>query len=66
MTTRPEERGRRMPAGRENVQTGNGEPRRSGPGRPRQGIAEDAIKSFLRSVAGRLGRAIARAIVGRR
>jgi hypothetical protein len=65
MTTRPEERGRRMPAGRD-VQSGNGEPRRSGPGRPRQGVAEAAIKSFLRSVAGRLGRAIARAIVGRR
>ena len=37
-----------------------------GGGSQRQGIAEAAIKAFIRSIAGSLGRAITRAIVGRR
>ena len=39
-------------------------PRRRG-GYQRQGIGEAMAKSFIRSIAGRLGRAIARMIVGR-
>jgi hypothetical protein len=35
-------------------------------GRQRQGLAEAAIKSLIRSIAGSLGRAIARALTGRR
>jgi hypothetical protein len=55
-----------MPSGTEEVQTAYGEPQRRSGGRPRQSIGETAIKSFIRSVAGTLGRAIMRAIVGRR
>jgi hypothetical protein len=40
-------------------------PRRSG-GRERQGIAEAALKSFIRSLANSIGRAIARAMTGGR
>jgi hypothetical protein len=40
-------------------------PRRAG-GNQRQGIAEAAIKSFIRSIAGSVGRAIARAMMGGR
>ena len=65
MTTRPEDRSPRMPSGPEEVQSAYGEPQRRS-GRPRQSIGETAIKSFIRSVAGSLGRAIMRAIVGRR
>jgi hypothetical protein len=35
-------------------------------GGQRQGIGEAALKSFIRSIAGSIGRAIARALVGRR
>jgi hypothetical protein len=66
MTTRPEDRSPRMPSGTEEVQTAYGEPQRRSGGRPRQSIGETAIKSFIRSIAGTLGRAIMRAIVGRR
>jgi hypothetical protein len=56
-----------MPSGTDEIQTAYGEPqRRSSGGRPRQSIGEAAIKSFIRSIAGTLGRAIMRAIVGRR
>ena len=67
MTTRPDDRSPRMPSGTDEIQTAYGEPqRRSSGGRPRQSIGETAIKSFIRSIAGSLGRAIMRAIVGRR
>jgi hypothetical protein len=66
MTTRPEDRGPRMPSGTEEIQTAYSEPQRRSGGRPRQSIGEAAIKSFIRSIAGSLGRAIMRAIVGRR
>ncbi len=67
MTTRPEDRGPRMPsAGTDEIQTAYGEPQRRSGGRPRQSIGETMIKSFIRSIAGSLGRAIMRAIVGRR
>jgi len=61
MTTRPEDRSARMPSGTEEV-----EPQRRSGGRPRQSVGETAIKSLIRSIAGTLGRAIVRAIVGRR
>lgn len=66
MTTRPEDRRPRMPSGPEDVQPAYGEPQRRSGGRPRQGIGETVIKSFIRSIASSLGRAIMRAIVGRR
>lgn len=66
MTTRPEDRSPRMPSETDEVQTAYGEPQRRSGGRPRQGIGETMIKSFIRSIAGSLGRAIMRAIVGRR
>jgi hypothetical protein len=50
-----------MPSGTEEV-----EPQRRSGGRPRQSVGETAIKSLIRSIAGTLGRAIVRAIVGRR
>ena len=46
------------------MQTAYGASRRGGS--QRQGIAETALKAFIRSIAGSLGRAITRAIVGRR
>jgi hypothetical protein len=55
-----------MPSGTDEIQTAYGEPQRRSSGRPRQSIGEAAIKSFIRSIAGTLGRAIMRAIVGRR
>jgi len=67
MTTRPEDRSPRMPSGPEEVQSAYGEPRRSsGRPRPRQGMGEAAIKSLIRSIAGSIGRAIVRALMGRR
>jgi hypothetical protein len=66
MTTRPDDRSPRMPSGTDEIQTAYGEPQRRSSGRPRQSIGEAAIKSFIRSIAGTLGRAIMRAIVGRR
>lgn len=66
MTTRPEDRSPRMPSETGEVQTAYGEPQRRSGGRPRQSIGETMIKSFIRSIAGSLGRAIMRAIVGRR
>ena len=66
MTTRPEDRSPRMPSGPDEVHSAYGEPQRRSSGRPRQSIGEAAIKSFIRSIAGTLGRAIMRAIVGRR
>ena len=66
MTTRPEDRSPRMPSGTDEIQTAYGEPQRRSGGRPRQSIGETAFKSFIRSIAGTLGRAIMRAIVGRR
>ena len=55
-----------MPSGPDEVHSAYGEPQRRSSGRPRQSIGEAAIKSFIRSIAGTLGRAIMRAIVGRR
>jgi hypothetical protein len=66
MTTRPDDRSPRMPSGTDEIQTAYGEPQRRSGRRPRQSIGEAAIKSFIRSIAGTLGRAIMRAIVGRR
>ncbi|MBX9590305.1 MAG: DUF853 family protein [Hyphomonadaceae bacterium] len=65
MTRRPEDQGARAPSGPQEAQTAYGEPRRRG-GYQRQSVAEAAIKSLIRSLAGSLGRAIMRAIVGRR
>jgi Bacterial protein of unknown function (DUF853) len=74
MTTRPEDRGPRMPSGPEEVRSAYGEPqsaygepqRRRRSGRQRESLGEAAIKSFIRSVGASLGRAIMRAILGRR
>jgi hypothetical protein len=41
-------------------------PPRRGGGSQRQGIGEAALKSFIRSIAGSIGRAIARAMMGGR
>lgn len=65
MTTRPEDQGS-MPSGPQEMQPAYGNPPQRRPGRPRQSIMETIIKSFVRSIAGSLGRAIMRAIVGRR
>jgi hypothetical protein len=42
------------------------DPQRRRGGYQRQSVAETAIKSFIRSIAGSLGRAIMRAILGGR
>ena len=61
--TRPEDRNPEP----EEMIAGTTPRRRSGTGGyQRQTIAETAIKSFIRSIAGSVGRAIMRAIVGRR
>lgn len=65
MTTRPEDRGSQMPSGPQDMQSAYGNPQRR-PGRPRQSIMETVIKSMIRSIAGSLGRAIMRVLVGRR
>lgn len=67
MTTRRDDQGSMRP-GSDEIQPayGNPQPRRPGQGRQRQGIMETIIKSFIRSIAGSLGRAIMRMIVGRR
>ena len=64
MTNRPNDQDQRTPSEPPEMQTAYNAPRRGGP--QRQGIAETAIKAFIRSIAGSLGRAIMRAIVGRR
>jgi hypothetical protein len=65
MTNRPQDQDPRRPsAGQPEPQTAYDQPRHGG--NQRQGIAETAIKAFIRSIAGSLGRAITRAIVGRR
>lgn len=63
MNNRPNDQDQRMPSDPPEMQTAYNAPRR---GSQRQGIAETAIKAFIRSIAGSLGRAIMRAIVGRR
>jgi uncharacterized protein len=66
MTNRPDDR-KPNPPQPEEMLAGTA-PRRPGGsgGYQRQTIAEAAIKSFVRSIAGSIGRAIMRAIVGRR
>ena len=64
MTTRPEDQGSQMPT--QEMQTAYSNPRPRRPGQQRQSVMETIIKSFVRSIAGSLGRAIMRAIVGRR
>jgi hypothetical protein len=63
MTDRPQSHDSGTPAEPE-MQTAYGAPHRGGS--QRQGIAETALKAFIRSIAGSLGRAITRALVGRR
>jgi hypothetical protein len=63
-TNRPQDQNYGSPSNQPDMQTAYDAPRRGGP--QRQGIAETAIKAFIRSIAGSLGRAIMRAIVGRR
>jgi hypothetical protein len=64
MTNRPEDRdSSRPPAGQQRPPAYDPQ-RRGGP--QRQSVAETAIKAFVRSIAGSLGRVIMRAIVGRR
>jgi hypothetical protein len=60
MTEMPNEEGRRARAPQP---TYDPPPRRRG--YQRESIGEAMAKSFIRSIAGRLGRAIARMIVGR-
>jgi hypothetical protein len=65
MTNRPQDQNYDAPpAGQPEMQAAYNSPGRGG--NQRQGIAETAIKAFIRSIAGSLGRAIMRAIVGRR
>ena len=61
MTDRPNESGRGRPA----PQPIYDPPPRRRRGYERESIGEAMAKSFIRSIAGRLGRAIARMIVGR-
>jgi len=65
MNTRPEDQSS-MPSGPQEMQSAYGNPQQRRPGRPRQSIMETIIKSMIRSIAGSLGRAIMRALVGRR
>ena len=66
MTTRPDDRKPNPPQPEEmRARTAQRRPGGSG-GYQRQTIPEAAIKSFVRSIAGSIGRAIMRAIVGRR
>ena len=62
-TNRPQDQNYGSP-NQPDMQTAYDAPRHGG--NQRQGIAETAIKAFIRSIAGSLGRAIMRAIVGRR
>lgn len=65
MTNRPEDREPMTPrAGQQQRPPAYDPGRRGGP--QRQSIAETAVKSLIRSIAGTLGRAIVRAITGRR
>jgi hypothetical protein len=70
MATRPDDRNPNQTSEPNEVLAGTTPRRRpkgSGTGGyQRQTIPEAAIKSFIRSIAGSLGRAIMRAIVGRR
>jgi hypothetical protein len=70
MATRPQDRNPNPPSEPDEMLAGTTPRRRpSGTGTggyQRQTIAEAAIKSFIRSIAGSVGRAIMRAIVGRR
>ena len=61
MTDRPNEDGR----GRSAPPPSYDPPPRRRRGYERESIGEAVAKSFIRSVAGRLGRAIARIVVGR-
>jgi hypothetical protein len=61
MTERPSESGRGRPA----PQPSYDPPPRRRRGYQRESTGEAMAKSFIRSIAGRLGRAIARMIVGR-
>ena len=61
MTDRPNDDARRGPA----PQPGYDPPPRRRRGYERESIGEAMAKSFIRSIAGRFGRAIARMIVGR-
>ena len=61
MADRPNDTGPRTPA----PQPTYDPPQRSRRGYQREGLGEAMAKSFIRSIAGRLGRAIARMIVGR-
>jgi hypothetical protein len=64
MTDRPQDQNSRRPSDQTDMQTAYQQPRRGG--NQRQGIAETALKAFIRSIAGSVGRAISRAILGRR
>ncbi len=64
MVNKPNDLGQRTPQSAPRP-THDPPPRRGG-GSQRQGIAEAAIKSFVRSIAGSIGRAIARAMLGGR
>jgi hypothetical protein len=61
MTNRPSQDGRGSPA----PQPSYDPPPRRRRGYERESIGEAMAKSFIRSIAGRLGRAIARMILGR-
>jgi hypothetical protein len=61
MTERPSARGRGRPASQPSYDP----PPRRRRGYERESIGQAMAKSLIRSIAGRLGRAIARMIVGR-
>ena len=65
MTNRPQDQELQRPSsGQFEPQTAYDQPRHGG--NQRMGLGETALKAFIRSIAGSLGRAITRAIVGRR
>jgi hypothetical protein len=64
MATRKQDDGDALAGPRDEMQTAYGaQPRRGG--YQRQGYAETAAKSFIRSIAARLGTILVRAITGR-
>ena len=64
MTNRPEDDDSKMPLAGPRVQQAYDDQPRHG-GYQRQGIAEAAAKSFIRSIASSIGRILVRSITGR-
>jgi hypothetical protein len=65
MTTRRDDEDTRMPPTGQRPQSAYDDPQPRRGGYQRQGIAEAAAKSFIRSIASSIGRILVRSITGR-